>query len=157
MRADVRPMVDNMRFVGGTVDDLRKHGETPSQGQDVAGAAEAFLASLEPIGDNFDLPWKFAESLEVLAVFLPAELRQRLERPGGSRPTNHLEACIVALALEAGVRLEPLTKAEMQRLQHVTEHMTNNDGWGRQSSYPWDTVAAADIDQYDFFALSAVT
>ena len=121
----------------------------------MARAAEALLDSLEPIGDDFELAWKFNESLEVLANFLPEDLRKRLEYPGGTKPVNHLEACCVALALEAGVCLEPLTKSEMQRLQHVTEHMTKSSGWGRQSPYPWDTVAAANIEQYDFFALSA--
>ncbi len=150
-------MVDTMRFVGSTVDELRKLGSGPSERQDVAAAAEAFVASLEPIGEDFELPWKLAESLEVLAGFVPQDLLQRLERPGGSPPSNHLEACFVALALECGIRLEPLTKAEMQRLQHATQHMTQNEAWGRQSPYPWDTVAAADIDRYDFFALSAAT
>ena len=150
-------MVDNMRFVGGTVDDLRRHGGPANVGNDISDAAEAFLASLEPIGDDFELPWKFSESLEVLASFLPEDLINRLERPGGSLPTNHLEACFVALALEGGVRLEPLTKAEMQRLQHVTDHMTRNEAWGRQSPYPWDTVAAANLEKYDFFALSSAT
>lgn len=146
-----------MRFVAATVDDLRKLGSTPSERNDIASAAEAFLASLEPIGDDFELPWKFAESLEVLADFVPRDLVDRLERPGASLPTNHLEACFIALALEGGVRLEPLTKAEMRRLQHATEHMSRNEAWGRQSAYPWDTVAAADLEGYDFFALSAAT
>ena len=147
-------MVCNMRFVGATVEDLVRHGESP-ENSDVGDAAEAFLATLEPIGDDFDLPWKFNESLEALANFLPDDLRNRLERPGGSTPENHLEACIVALALEAGVCLEPLTKDEMERLQQATEHMTESDAWGRRSSYPWDTIAAADLDRFDFFALSA--
>ncbi len=146
-----------MRFVGATVDDLRQHGEMSSAGTSISDAAEQFLASLEPIGDDFAMPWKFTESLEVLSDFLPLELRNRLERPGGSPPANHLEACLIALALEGGIRLEPLTKNEMLRLQHVTEHMTKSDAWGRQSPYPWDTVAAADLDKYDFFALSATT
>ena len=103
------------------------------------------------------MPWKFIESLEALGSFLPDDLRNRLERPGGSAPENHLEACIVALALEAGVSLEPLTKDEMKQLQSVTEHMTENEAWGRRSSYPWDTIAAADLDRFDFFALSAST
>ena len=157
MLADDRPMVETMRFVGATVDDLRKHGQSPGQSGNIAAAAEEFLASLEPIGEDFELPWKFAESLEMLAGFLPEDLCERLERPGASTPENHLEACIVALALEGGIRLEPLTKAEMQRLQHVTDHMTRSDAWGRQSSYPWDTVAAADLEKYDFFALSSAT
>lgn len=151
-------MVEHMRFVGATVDALRRHGGTPNvHSGDIAVAAEAFLASLEPIGEDFEVPWKFTESLEVLAGFLPQDLINRLERPGGSPPENHLEACFIALALEGGVRLEPLTKCEMQRLQHVTDHMTRNESWGRQSSYPWDTVAAADLDKYDFFALSSAT
>ena len=146
-----------MRFVAATVDELRKLGGGPGERDDVASAAEEFLASLEPIGEDFELPWKFAESLEVLADFVPRDLVERLERPGGSPPSNHLEACFIALALEGGIRLEPLTKAEMLRLQHATEHMTRNEAWGRQSAYPWDTVAAADLDGYDFFALSAAT
>lgn len=149
-------MVCNMRFVGSTVDDLVKHGDTPPKSC-VELAAGTLISSLQPIGENFDLPWKFNESLEVLANFLPRGLIARLERPGASTPVNHLEACVVALALEGGVRLEPLTKNEMQRLQHVSDHMTKSDGWGRQSPYPWDTVAAADIEKFDFFALSAVT
>ncbi len=150
-------MVALMRFVGATVDDLRKHGQSPGESGNIAEAAETFLASLEPIGDDFELPWKFAESLEVFADFLPQDLCERLEHPGGTKPVNHLEACFVALALEGGICLEPLTKAEMQRLQHVTEQMTESNAWGRQSPYPWDTVAAADIDKYDFFALSSAT
>lgn len=150
-------MVEHMRFVGASVDDLRKHGQSPGRNGDIAEAAEAFLASLDPIGDDFELPWKFTESLEMLADFLPKELCDRLEHPGASKPENHLEACLIALALEAGVRLEPLTKSEMQRLQHVTDHMTKSDAWGRQSSYPWDTVAAADLDKYGFFALTSAT
>lgn len=150
-------MVATMRFVGATVEDLRRLSGTPGVGNDVVAAAEEFLSSLEPIGDDFELPWKFAESLEVLAGLLPDNLLSRLEQPGASPPTNHLEACFIALALEGGVRLEPLTKCEMQRLQHVTEHTTRSEAWGRQSPYPWDTVAAADLDKYDFFALSSAT
>lgn len=149
-------MVANMRFVGASVDELRKHGEGPCNG-DVVAAAEALLQTFNPIGDDFEMPWKFTESLEVLAEFMPPELRARLESPGSRRPENHLEASLVALALEAGIRLEPLTKPEMKRIQHLTDHLTKNAKWGRQSSYPWDTVAIADIDQFDFFALTAAT
>lgn len=145
-----------MRFVGGSVDELRKHGQSPA-GSDVVASAEAFLATLNPIGEDFELPWKFTESLEVLAEFMPQDLRTRLESPGSRRPENHLEASLVALALEAGIRLEPLTKHEMKRIQHLTDHLTRNDKWGRQSPYPWDTVATADIDQFDFFALTVAT
>ncbi len=149
-------MVDNMRFVGAAVEELVRHRTSPGGG-DVIVRAETFIEALEPIGDDFDLPWKFTESLQVLSDFLPTDLCHRLEHPGGTMPTNHLEACFVALALEAGVSLEPLTKTEMQRLQHVTKHMTETSGWGRQSPYPWDTIAEADIDRFDFFALTAET
>lgn len=150
-------MVETMRFVGSTVDDLRKSGDMPCDGQDLENTVEAFLASLEPIGDDFELPWKFAESLGLFADFLPGDLINRLEHPGGSPPANHLEACFIALALEGGVRLEPLTQTEMARLQHVTSHMMESKGWGRQSPYPWDTIAAADLEKFDFFALSSAT
>ncbi|MFT7476047.1 MAG: hypothetical protein ACI81L_002995 [Verrucomicrobiales bacterium] len=146
-----------MRFVGATVDELLKHGESVAAEDDVSAAADDFLASLQPIGDSFHMPWKFNESLEVLEDWLPPDLRDRLTRPGGSKPENHLEACVVALALEAGVRLQPLTKGDMQRLQHIAQHATRRSAWGRQSSYPWDTVATADIESYDFFALFAPT
>ena len=63
----------------------------------------------------------------------------------------------MALALEGGIRLEPLTRLEMQRIQHLSNHLTKKAGWGRQSSYPWDTVASADLGTFDFFALSATT
>ena len=149
-------MVSNMRFVGASVDELRTHGEGSCNG-DVVAAAEALLATLDPIGDEFEVPWKFVESLEVLTEYMPADLRTRLEEPGARCPENHLEASLVALALEAGIRLEPLTKPEMKRIQHLTDHVTKNERWGRHSSYPWDTVADADIDQYDFFALTVAT
>ena len=150
-------MVSTMRFVGTTVDALLTHQEMASTDDDVALAAKKLLALLEPIGDSFDMPWKFAESLDVLGSWLPSDLRERLNKPGGCRPENHLEASIVALALEAGVRLQPLTKSDMHRLQHIAKHATQNSAWGRQSSYPWDTVAMAHIDEFDFFALSAPT
>ena len=150
-------MVATMRFVGATVDELLKHGDSVSPHADIGDAAEDFLASLEPIGESFEMPWKFAESLDVLSNWLPPELNERLAKPGGCRPENHLEASIVALALEAGVRLQPLTKQDMIRLQHVAQHATENDAWGRQSPYPWDTVASADIEDFDFFALFAPT
>lgn len=147
-------MVSTMKFVGATVDELLKYANAPCIDGDVAAAAARFLASLEPIGASFDVPWKFSDSLDVLHEWLPADLRDRLMRPGGHRPENHLEACLVALALEAGVALEPLSKTEMLRLQQTAEHATNCAAWGRQSSYPWDTVAIANIDSYDFFALA---
>lgn len=149
-------MVANMRFVGASVDELRKHGEGPCNG-DVVAAAEALLATLNPIGDDFELAWKFSESLQVLAEFMPSDLLSRLEAPGSRRPENHLEASLVALALEAGIRLEPLTKHEMKRIQHLTDHLTQTEKWGRQSPYPWDTVADADLDEFDFFALTVAT
>jgi len=144
-----------MKFVGASVEELLKHAQAPLCSSDVGTAAEAFLASLEPIGEAFDVPWKFDDSLDVLCEWLPDELRDRLSKPGGCPPENHLEACIVALALEAGVALQPLSKSEMRRLQHTALHATKCSAWGRQSSYPWDTVAVADIDAYDFFALSS--
>jgi len=148
-------MVSTMRFVGATVDELLKHTQAPHAGGDVADAAAAFLASLEPIGESFDVPWKFSDSLDVLCEWLPEDLSYRLAQPGGYPSQNHLEACIVALALEAGVALQPLSKTEMRRLQHTARHATNCSAWGRQSPYPWDTVAVADIDSFDFFALSS--
>lgn len=150
-------MVSTMKFVGATVDELLKHSNGTRSNGDVAHAAADFLAALQPIGDSFDVPWKFSDSLEVLCNWLPDDLRDRLTRPGCSTPENHLEASIVALALEAGVALQPLSKSEMLRLQHTATYATKCAAWGRQSSYPWDTVATADIDPYDFFALSAPT
>ena len=150
-------MVSTMKFVGATVEDLLKHTHAPHADGDVAVAAAAFLSTLEPIGESFDVPWKFSDSLDVLCQWLPEELSDRLMRPGGCPPENHLEACIVALALEAGVALQPLSKTEMRRLQHTARHATNCAAWGRQSPYPWDTVATADIDSFDFFALSSPT
>ena len=148
-------MVATMKFVGATVDELLKHEDVVSSNADVNTAADAFLASLEPIGDSFQMPWKFSESLHVLRDWLPSELNERLAKPGGCLPENHLEASVVALALEAGVQLQPLTKNDMVRLQHVAKHATDNAAWGRQSPYPWDTVADANIEDFDFFALFA--
>ncbi len=150
-------MVNTMQFVGGTVEDLLQHGGNLSIDDDVVGAAEALLTALQPIGESFDVPWKFSESLDVLETYLPEALRQRLADPGNTCAENHLEACVVALALEAGVRLQPLTKADMVRLQHVAQHATDQEAWGRQSSYPWDTVATADLEGLSFFALSVGT
>ncbi len=150
-------MVSTMKFVGATVDELLKHGEGLRADDDVVSAAEDLLQSLHPIGDSFDLPWKFTDSLVVLESYLPDDLRERLAKPGSCVPENHLEACVVSLALEAGIRLQPLTRADMVRLQHVAQHATNSDAWGRQSSYPWDTVADAELDEFDFFALCART
>lgn len=150
-------MVATMRFVGATVDELLKHGDNVSDDVDVGDAAEQFLCGLAPIGDSFEMPWKFAESLDVLKSWLPTDLQERLAKPGGCRPENHLEASIVALALEAGVRLQPLSKSDMVRLQHVAHHATECEAWGRQSPYPWDTVASANIEDFDFFALFAPT
>lgn len=147
-------MVSTMKFVGATVGELLTHASGSAVDGDVTSAAERLLESLEPIGASFDVPWKFNDSLDVLCEWLPFELRERLMHPGGHRPENHLEACLVALALEAGVALEPLTRTEMLRLQQTAEHATSCAAWGRQSPYPWDTVAKADIDGYDFFALA---
>ena len=148
-------MVIAMRFVGANVADLLSHDHFANSGPDVVSDAEHFLRAFEQIGDPFDLPWKFTESLEILRSWLPRDLERRLFEPGQTTPENHLEASIVALALEAGVRLQPLTRSEMRRLQHVVQHASTNDAWGRQSSYPWDTVASAQLDNFDFFALSA--
>lgn len=148
-------MVSTMKFVGATVEDLLKHTNAPHADGDVAAAAASFLATLEPIGESFDVPWKFNDSLDVLCEWLPDDLHDRLTKPGGGRPENHLEACIVALALEAGVALQPLSKSEMRRLQHTARHATECAAWGRSSPYPWDTVAVADIESFDFFALSS--
>ena len=148
-------MVSTMKFVGASVDELLKHTRSVQSHKDVVTAASEFLASLVPIGEPFDIPWKFNDSLEVLSAWLPEDLSDRLTKPGGGAPANHIEACIVALALEAGVTLQPLSKTEMLRLQHTAKHATKCAAWGRQSSYPWDSVAVADIDSYDFFALSS--
>lgn len=150
-------MVSTMKFVGATVGELLKHGESLRADDDVVSAAEDLLQSLHPIGDAFDLPWKFSDSLEVLESYLPDDLRERLEKPGGFVPENHLEACVISLALEAGIRLQPLSKADMVRLQHIAQHATSCEAWGRQSPYPWDTVAVAELDDFDFFALCAQT
>ncbi len=150
-------MVSTMKFVGATVDELLKHGESLQADSDVVAAAEAFLESLHPIGDAFDMPWKFNDSLEVLENYLPDDLRERLAKPGSCKPENHLEASVVSLALEAGIRLAPLTKADMVRLQHIAQHATECEAWGRQSPYPWDTVVNAELDGFDFFALCART
>jgi len=150
-------MVSGMKFVGATVDELLKHGENVPAHDGVVEAAEALLQSLHPIGDEFEMPWKFGDSLDVLESWLPEDLLDRLSKPGGSKPANHLEACVVSLALEAGIRLEPLTRGQMVRLQHIAHHATEQDAWGRQSSYPWDTVATADLADFEFFALCART
>lgn len=150
-------MVSTMKFVGATVDELLKHSTDTRAQCDVGAAADRFLAALQPIGESFDVPWKFNDSLEILRAWLPDDLRDRLTRPGCSAPENHLEACIVALALEAGIALQPLSRSEMLRLQHTATYATKSAAWGRQSSYPWDTVATADLNGFDFFALSAPT
>lgn len=143
-----------MQFVGGSVDSLLQHGGQPKPDDDLSGAAEALLSLLHPIGESFDMPWKFADSIDVLGQLLPSDLAERLSDPGRRTPQNHLEACVRALALEVGVCLEPLTKNEMLRLQHIAQHATDQDLWGRQSPYPWDTVADADLADLNFFAFS---
>jgi len=150
-------MVSDMLFVGATVDELLKHGENVPTYDNVVEAGESLLQALHPIGDGFDMPWKFSDSLDVLEGWMPDDLHDRLSKPGGSAPENHLEACVVALALEAGVRLQPLSRADMVRLQHIAQHANDNEAWGRQSSYPWDTVATADLADFEFFALCART
>jgi len=150
-------MAATMQFVGGSVNALLQHGGDLRPADDILHAAEEMLALLQPIGASFDMPWKFTESLDVLGKYLPDGLAERLQDPGRSRAENHFEACLRSLALEAGVCLEPLTKSEMMRLQHVARHATDRDMWGRQSPYPWDTVADADLLGLNFFAFSVGT
>ena len=146
-----------MEFVGTTVDELIAHTKVCGAEVSVSDAAEEFLQALQPIGRPFDIPWTFAETLDVFAGQLPTHLRTVLTEPGSGPSENHLEACAVALALEAGVTLQPLTGADMRRLQHTASHALESSSWGRRSPYPWDTVAAARLDEYDFFALRANT
>ncbi|MGI9606161.1 MAG: hypothetical protein ACR2P0_08485 [Acidimicrobiales bacterium] len=140
-----------MKFVGSTVDQLLELTECNG---DIRRSAERLVDALDPIGEPFDVPWTYQESLEVFADKLPRELRARLENPGSRPAENHLEACAVALALEAGVRLQPLSKSDMQRLQHTVVHATNSPEWGRRSSYPWDRLANACLEQHDFFGVT---
>ena len=146
-------MVHSMQFVGTTVDALLAHTRVLTPGGCVVGAAHRLLDAMEPIGQPFDVPWSFTESLEVFGDQLPAHLRVALEEPGSSPTENHLEACAVSLALEAGVTLQPLRPADMRRLQHTAAHALQSAAWGRRSSYPWDTVADADLRSFEFFAL----
>ena len=146
-------MVPTM-FVAATVETLLHH-RSVSKDASVVGAARELISALDPIGEPFDVPWKLFQSLDVLDEFVPDDLTDRLLNPGAKPPRNHLEASVVALAQEAGVRLEPLTKLDMQYLQHGTRKLTETDGWGRQSPYPWDTLAAIDLEPWRFFALAS--
>lgn len=146
-------MVHSMEFVGTTVDELLTHTRVLTPGGCVVSAAESLLSAMEPIGRPFDVPWTFTESLDVFADQLPAHLRTALAEPGSMPTENHLEACAVSLALEAGVTLQPLSPADMRRLQHTAAHAIDCDSWGRRSRYPWDTFAAADLAPFEFFAL----
>ena len=145
-------MVIDMMFVGATVEELLSVVTTT--GESVDDAAKRLLGQLDPIGEPFDIPWKFGDALDVFGQDLPTELRRRLATPGDEAPANHLEACAVALALEAGVMLQPLSPNDIRRLQHCVVHTIEQGSWGRQSPHPWDSFADAVIDDYDFFALS---
>ena len=146
-------MVHPMEFVGTTVDALLAHTRVLTPGGCVVTAANQLLEAMEPIGRPFDVPWTFTESLDVFSDQLPAHLRSALEAPGNAPTENHLEACAVSLALEVGVTLQPLTLSDMRRLQHTAAHALQSAAWGRRSPYPWDTVATADLEQFEFFAL----
>jgi len=148
-------MVHSMEFVGTTVDELLTHTRVLTPGGCVVGAAHRLLEAMEPIGQPFDMPWLFTESFDVFADQLPAHLRCALEEPGSTPTENHLEACAVSLALEAGVTLQPLRPTDMRRLQHTAAHALQSAEWGRRSPHPWDSVAAADLHRFEFFALRA--
>lgn len=150
-------MVATTQFVGASVGTLLEHDRPCPTAADIDGAARDLLASLSPIGDPFEMPWKFTDGLALFMEWLPEDLSERLLRPDSVRVKNHLEASIVALALEAGVCLQPLTRNDMVRLQHVTERITAQEAWGRQSPYPWDTFAEASLDDCAFFALASPT
>lgn len=145
-------MVIDMMFVGATVEELL--AVVSPTGDSVDDTARRLLEQLEPIGEPFEVPWQFADALEVFGDQLPSELHRRLATPGEDAPANHLEACTVALALEAGVTLQPLTPSDIRRIQHCVSHTIDRGGFGRQSPHPWDSIAEAVIDAYDFFALS---
>ena len=145
-------MVPTM-FVAATVETLLNH-RSVTEKPCVERAANELLSAFDQVGEPFDVPWKLFQSLDVLDAWVPEDLTQRLMHPGESRPENHLEASVVALAREGGVRLEPLTLSDMLRLQHGTRKLTETQGWGRRSPHPWDTVAAADLDAWRFFALA---
>lgn len=145
-------MASATRFVGATVETLLDYTSAPTEGTDIVTAAEDFLAALTPIGDPFEIPWKLEESLDVLQQWLPDDLVERLLNPGTTPPVNHVEASVLALAREAGVQLEPLTKADMDRLRYGARRATEANTWGRQSSHPWDTVIEAELDSSWFFA-----
>ena len=104
-----------MRFVGASVDALLEFDDANSFGTDVASAASVLLATLNPLGDPFEVPWKLKESLSVLDPWVPADLEMRLLNPGMSVPSNHLEATVLSLAREGGVCLEPLSAADIGR------------------------------------------
>ena len=79
----------------------------------------------------------------------------RLLNPGMSVPSNHLEATVLSLAREGGVCLEPLTAADVRRMQHGAQQAIEAGVWGRQSPHPWDTLAEADVDPSWFYAFAA--
>ena len=107
------------------------------------------------IRDRFEVPWKLKESLSVLDPWVPADLEMRLLNPGMSVPSNHLEATVLSLAREGGVCLEPLTAADVRRMQHGAQQAIEAGVWGRQSPHPWDTLAEADVDPSWFYAFAA--
>lgn len=146
-------MTTTMGFFGATVDTLLEHRHVTACGTEIDTAAEDFLAALTPIGDPFAVPWKLFESLQILSAWVPEPLAKRLSSPGLTAPVNHLEASMLSLVREVDSCLEPLTKADMHRIQHGVQCAIDADDWGRHSPYPWDTVAQADIDSWGFFAL----
>ena len=148
-------MVSTMRFVGASVDALLEFDDANSFGTDVASAASVLLATLNPLGDPFEVPWKLKESLSVLDPWVPADLEMRLLNPGMSVPSNHLEATVLSLAREGGVCLEPLTAADIRRMQHGAQQAIEAGVWGRQSPHPWDTLAEAEVDPSWFYAFAA--
>ena len=148
-------MVSTMRFVGAPVDALLEFDDAKSLGTDVATAASELLAALNPVGDPFELPWKPKESLSVLDPWVPADLEMRLLNPGMSVPSNHLEATVLSLAREGGVCLEPLSAADIRRMQHGAQQAIQAGVWGRQSPHPWDTLAEAEVDPSWFYAFAA--
>ena len=148
-------MVSTMRFVGAPVDALLEFDDAKSLGTDIATAASELLAALNPVGDPFELPWKLKESLSVLDPWVPADLEMRLLNPGMSVPSNHLEATVLSLAREGGVCLEPLSAADIGRMQHGAQQAIQAGVWGRQSPHPWDTLAEAEVDPSWFYAFAA--
>ncbi len=150
-------MLATTQFVGASVGTLLAHDRPCPSATDIDEAARDLLGSLCPIGDPFEVPWKFTDGISLFVQWLPEDLCERLLHPNVVKVENHLEASIVALALEARVCLQPLSRNDVLRLQHVTERVTAHDAWGRQSPYPWDTFAEASLDDCAFFALASPT